>query len=48
MKRSAYFSPPAHYPSNDELAYPGNKIRQTVIANAGYDQITAEAELKKE
>ncbi|MFD0764405.1 hypothetical protein ACFQZI_06045 [Mucilaginibacter lutimaris] len=47
MKRSPYFPSPSHYPVDDELEYFGNKIRQTVIANAGYDKSNAEAELEK-
>jgi N-ethylmaleimide reductase len=47
MKRSPYFPSPAHYPGDDEIALLGNLIQQTVIANAGYDKASAEAELEK-
>lgn len=47
MRRSPYFPSPAHYPKDDEIEFFGRKIRQTVIANAGYDKDSAEAELDK-
>jgi N-ethylmaleimide reductase len=47
MKRSPYFPSPAHYPADDEIALFGSLIQQTVIANAGYDKASAEAELEK-
>ncbi|WP_342332863.1 alkene reductase [Pedobacter sp. FW305-3-2-15-E-R2A2] len=47
MKRSPYFPSPSHYPADDEIELFGNMIQQTVIANAGYDKASAEAELKK-
>lgn len=47
MKRSPYFPSPAHYPADDEIELFGGMIKQTVIANAGYDKATAEAELEK-
>ena len=47
MKRSPYFPSPAHYPAGDEIELLGKMIKQTVIANAGYDQASAEAELEK-
>lgn len=47
MKRSPYFPAPAHYPAADEIALFGSIIRQTVIANAGYDKASAEAELEQ-
>ncbi|KAA8475668.1 N-ethylmaleimide reductase [Arcticibacter tournemirensis] len=47
MKRSPYFPSPAHYPSDDEVELFGSMIKQTVIANAGYDKASAEAELEK-
>jgi N-ethylmaleimide reductase len=47
MKRSPYFPSPAHYPADDEIELFGSRIKQTVIANAGYDKATAEAELEK-
>lgn len=47
MRRSTYFPSPEHYAANDEIEFFGMKIRQTVIANGGYDKASAEAELKK-
>lgn len=47
MRRSSNFASPEHYGANDEIEFFGSKIRQTVIANAGYDKISAEAELEK-
>ena len=47
MKRSPYFPSPAHYPADDEIEFFGKMIKQTVIANAGYDKASAEAELEK-
>lgn len=47
MKRSPYFPSPSHYPLGDEMDLFGEKIRQTVIANAGYDKLSAEAEIEK-
>lgn len=47
MRRSPYFPSPAHYPVDDEIELFGKMIRQTIIANAGYDKAAAEAELKK-
>jgi N-ethylmaleimide reductase len=47
MKRSPYFPSPAHYPADDEIAFFGSMMQQTVIANAGYDKASAEAELEK-
>lgn len=47
MRRSPYFPSPAHYPADDEIGLFGGMIRQTVIANAGYDKTSAEAELEK-
>jgi len=47
MKRSPYFPSPAHYPADDEIDLFGSMIKQTVIANAGYDITSAEAELEK-
>lgn len=47
MKRNPYFPSPAHYPADDELALFGSMIQQTVIANAGYDKASGEAELEK-
>ncbi|KFC18201.1 alkene reductase [Epilithonimonas lactis] len=47
MKRSPYFPSPEHYPIGDEMVLFGQKIKQTVIANAGYDKISGEAELER-
>lgn len=47
MKRSPYFPSPSHYPADDEIELFGSLIKQTVIANAGYDKASAEAELEK-
>ncbi|MGQ7854474.1 alkene reductase [Pedobacter sp. WC2501] len=47
MKRSPYFPSPAHYPADDEIELFGSMIKQAVIANAGYDKASAEAELEK-
>ncbi|MCF0049050.1 alkene reductase [Dyadobacter sp. LJ53] len=47
MRRSPYFPSPAHYPGDDEIELFGRLIQQTVIANAGYDKASGEAELEK-
>lgn len=47
MKRSAHFPSPEHYAVDNEIEFFGRKIRQTVIANGGYDKATAEEELEK-
>jgi len=47
MRRSPNFSSPEHRAADDEIELFGRKIRQTVIANAGYDKASAEAELDK-
>jgi N-ethylmaleimide reductase len=47
MKRSPYFPSPAHYPADDEIELFGSMLQQAVIANAGYDKASAEAELEK-
>jgi N-ethylmaleimide reductase len=47
MRRSPYFPSPGHYPAADEVGFFGSMIKQLVIANAGYDKATGEAELKK-
>lgn len=47
MKRNPYFPSPAHYPADDEIELFGSMIQQTVIANAGYDKASGEAELEK-
>ncbi|MCF0075549.1 alkene reductase [Dyadobacter sp. CY261] len=46
MRRSPYFPSPAHYPADDEIELFGRMIQQTVIANAGYDKASGEAELE--
>ena len=46
-QRSPYFPSPAHYPADDEITLFGGMIQQTVIANAGYDKASAEAELER-
>lgn len=47
MRRSPYFASPEHYGADNEIEFFGRKIRQTVIANAGYDKDSAESELEK-
>lgn len=47
MRCSPNFPSPEHYAVSDEVEFFGRKIRQTVIANAGYDKASAEAELEK-
>ncbi len=47
MRHSPNFSLPEHYVAEDEIEFFGRKIRQTVIANAGYDKASAEVELEK-
>lgn len=47
MRCSPSFPSPVHYAAEDEIESFGKKIRQAVIANAGYDQAFAEAELEK-
>lgn len=47
MRRSPYFPSPSHYPADDEIELFGRMIRHTVIANAGYDKASAEAELER-
>ena len=47
MRKNPYFPPPARYPEIDEVELFGGMIRQTVIANAGYDRASAEAELER-
>lgn len=47
MRRSPGFTSPEHGVADDEMEFFGRKIRQTVIANAGYDKASAEAELEK-
>ena len=45
MKRSPMFPAVPHYPADDEIELFGRMIKQTVIANTGYDKPSAEAEL---
>lgn len=47
MRRSSNFPSPENYTAENEIEFFGRKIRQTVIANAGYDKASAEAELEK-
>lgn len=47
MRRSARFPSPEHYAVDNEIEFFGKKIRQSVIANGGYDRASAEAELEK-
>ncbi len=46
MRRNPNFASPEHYGADNEIEFFGRKIRQTVIANAGYDRASAEAELE--
>lgn len=47
MRRNPNFPLPEHYDTDDDIQLFGRKIRQTVIANAGYDKASAEIELEK-
>lgn len=47
MRRSPYFKSSEQYGATDEIEFFGRKIRQTVIANTGYDRASAEAEIEK-
>jgi len=47
MRRSPNFASLEDYGVEGEIELFGSKIRQTVIANAGYDKTSAEAELEK-
>ncbi|NRF37434.1 alkene reductase [Pedobacter foliorum] len=47
MRRSPNHPSPGHCAAENEIEFFGRKIRQTVIANAGYDKASAEAELEK-
>lgn len=47
MRRNPGFPPPESHVAQNEIEFFGSKIRQTVIANAGYDKASAEAELEK-
>lgn len=46
MRHSLYLPSPEHYATDNEIEIFGKKIRQTVIANAGYDKASAETELE--
>ena len=47
IKRSPFFPSPAHYPTDDEIEFFGKKIRQSVIANSGYNRDSAIEELER-
>ncbi|MGM8361251.1 alkene reductase [Flavobacterium sp. ARAG 55.4] len=47
MRRSSSFPSPEHYTAENEIEFFGRMIRQTLIANSGYDKASAEAELEK-
>jgi N-ethylmaleimide reductase len=47
MRRTPGFTSPEHNAADDEIEFFGSKIHQTVIANAGYNKASAEAELEK-
>lgn len=47
MRRSPFLPALEHNVAGNEIDFFGRKIRQAVIANAGYDQASAEAELEK-
>jgi len=47
MRRSSTFPSPEHYAAENEIEFFGRKIRQTLIANSGYDKASADAELEK-
>lgn len=47
MRYSPHSASPENYGADNEIELFGRKIRQTVIANAGYDKVSAEAELEK-
>lgn len=47
MRQSQHSASPENYRAVDEIEFFGIKIRQTVIANGGYDKASSEAELKK-
>lgn len=47
MRSGSYIASPESDGSKNEIEFFGNKIRQTVIANSGYDKASAEAELEK-
>ncbi|SHH47983.1 NADH:flavin oxidoreductase / NADH oxidase family protein, partial [Chryseolinea serpens] len=46
MKRSPMFPVP-HYPTDDEIEFFGKQVKHALIANSGYDKVSADAELKK-
>ncbi|MDJ1506792.1 alkene reductase [Xanthocytophaga agilis] len=47
MKRSPLFSAVPGYPEDDEIELFGRMVKHTLIANTGYDKVSAEAELEK-
>ncbi|MGH1518097.1 alkene reductase [Chryseobacterium sp. JK1] len=47
MRCTPYSASPENYGADNEIELFGSRIRQTVIANAGYDKASAEAELEK-
>jgi N-ethylmaleimide reductase len=47
MRHSPNFTSPENLAPDNEIEFFGRKIRQTVIANGGYDKNSAEAELEK-
>lgn len=47
MRYSPNLPSPGHYAIEDEIELFGKKIRQAVIANGGYEKVSAEAELEK-
>jgi N-ethylmaleimide reductase len=47
MRRNPHFASPENQEACNDIEFFGRKIRQTVIANAGYDKTSAEAELEK-
>lgn len=48
MRGDPFFASVDRRSADDEIELFGRKIRQTVIANAGYDKVSAEAELEKD
>jgi N-ethylmaleimide reductase len=47
MRHNPTFMSPENLAADNEIEFFGRKIRQTVIANGGYDKVSAEAELEK-
>ncbi len=47
MRRNPHLASPENGSAHNEIELFGSKIRQTVIANSGYDKASAEAELEK-